>query len=889
VDASGGVTIPLPHTYRDDGEFTLTVTVTDADDNVGTDSAVMRVVNEAPAVDLDAEELSAVEGLIFNHTALFSDLGAGDTHTIVVDWGDGSAPETRTSLVDASGGLTIPLEHTFADNGVYVLTVTVTDDDDAVGADVATLLVANAPPTIEAGADRSGQPGTPVAVSATFADPGTRDTHTATIDWGDGSSVTAVVTETPFGPPGSIAGLTGTITGDHVYAAAGVYTVTVTVTDDDGAEVSDSFQVTQRAGGLAVEAGGDRAATEGQRVAVDATFLHPGVLDTHTAVIDWGDGSPVVAVPVSQWATGPAGAPKSTTGTIRNKHVYADDGQYAVTVSVIATHGGIATDTFTVTVGNVAPTVDAGHDQTTLEGSLFTLEPRFGDLGTLDTHSAFVDWGDGSAVDVAVVAETPFGPPGSTNGMGGGVTARHTYADDGTYTVTVTVVDDDGAMAADTFVMVVGNRAPVIASIDVTKLVLEGGVASLTTTFVDAGAADTHVLVVDWGEGSPETIAVAPNSRTAMLTHRYLDDAPTGTVQDRYPIAVTVRDDDGGQGTAATALTVVNVAPTGALDMPAGAVRGQPVTFQGSVGADAGILDSHQVAWDFGDGTSLPFRPATEPGSLTPTHVFRTALTTDVTLRIKDDDGGTTKVTRKLTTTVAAMQPDPGDPALMALVVGGTPNADTIRIVPAPTGGGVQVRINDGSAGAFSPTGRIIVFGQAGNDDIRVDPAITLPVELHGDAGDDRLDSGGGGGVLLGGAGNDVLNGGAGRDLLIGGAGADHLTGSADEDLLIGDATVYDLDSLSLAALFDEWARLDEDAETRARNLRQGGGRNGTIVLDFEQILDDLVDDELDGDVEDWVATPSTGLIDWQSRPGASGSPSPPPTIPQFEGAGSGG
>ena len=76
-------------------------------------------------------------------------------------------------------------------------------------------------------------------------DRGTLDTHTATIDWGDGTATEArVVTESPFGPPGSTSGANGTIAGTHVYADNGVYTVTVTVTDDDGAATSDNFTVT---------------------------------------------------------------------------------------------------------------------------------------------------------------------------------------------------------------------------------------------------------------------------------------------------------------------------------------------------------------------------------------------------------------------------------------------------------------------------------------------------------------------------------------------------------------------------------------------------------------------------------------------------------------------
>jgi Big-like domain-containing protein/PKD domain-containing protein len=83
-----------------------------------------------------------------------------------------------------------------------------------------------------------------VDITAVFNDLGTLDTHTATIDWGDGTPLTdGVVSETPFAP-GSTAGANGTVTGTHTYEAAGEYTVTVTVVDDNGGFHSDTLKVT---------------------------------------------------------------------------------------------------------------------------------------------------------------------------------------------------------------------------------------------------------------------------------------------------------------------------------------------------------------------------------------------------------------------------------------------------------------------------------------------------------------------------------------------------------------------------------------------------------------------------------------------------------------------
>jgi len=71
--------------------------------------------------------------------------------------------------------------------------------------------------------------GEPTVVGVAFTDPGTLDTHTVTIIWGDGTTSAATVDQAA-----------NTATASHVYAAQGTFVIGVTVTDDDGGTVTES-------------------------------------------------------------------------------------------------------------------------------------------------------------------------------------------------------------------------------------------------------------------------------------------------------------------------------------------------------------------------------------------------------------------------------------------------------------------------------------------------------------------------------------------------------------------------------------------------------------------------------------------------------------------------
>jgi PKD repeat protein len=113
--------------------------------------------------------------------------------------------------------------HTYCDNGQYLVTLTVTDDQEKTDTDTRLFAVENVSPTIH---NITAHPPDPVAlsdqpvqVSAEFSDPGSCDTHDALWDWGDGTTTGYTVTSP--------------IEASHQYTEPGVYEIQLTVTDDD--------------------------------------------------------------------------------------------------------------------------------------------------------------------------------------------------------------------------------------------------------------------------------------------------------------------------------------------------------------------------------------------------------------------------------------------------------------------------------------------------------------------------------------------------------------------------------------------------------------------------------------------------------------------------------
>ena len=143
---------------------------------------------------------------------------------------NGSIVSYAWTFGDGATGSGETASHAFAQDGVYVVTVTITDNDGLTATESLTVNVANVAPALGDFDDANLEVGDAYTVEGTFSDPGADD-WIATVDWGDGSSPSqAMLTGQAF----SLV---------HVYNTAGIFPVTVTIADDD-AEISTLHTVT---------------------------------------------------------------------------------------------------------------------------------------------------------------------------------------------------------------------------------------------------------------------------------------------------------------------------------------------------------------------------------------------------------------------------------------------------------------------------------------------------------------------------------------------------------------------------------------------------------------------------------------------------------------------
>ncbi|NTW38914.1 MAG: PKD domain-containing protein, partial [Cellulomonadaceae bacterium] len=413
------------------------------------------------------------------------------------------------------------------------------------------------------------------------------------------------------------------VTAQHTYAAAGTYTVTLTVTDDRGATgatsrsvtvvtglASDGFARTVSSGwgtadlgGLWTVSGAATSYTVGNGLGSQKLTAAGATRSAALGSVSSTDTEVMVATSLDKVQTG-GGSTVTVTGRRVGALEYAARLKFVstgvVTVSAMQSATALAS-------ANLAGTYAPG-DQ---------LQVRLQVVGTSPTTVRAKVWKVGSAEPAAWTVSTT---DSTATLQAPGQVALGSYLTSSATNAPMTATFDN--------LLVYPTTAPPPNQLPTASFVSSASFLVASVDGTASGDLDGTIASYAWAFGDGQT------GTGATATHTY---AAAGT----YPVTLTVTDDDGGTGTVTHDVTVVappvNQLPTASFTQSA---SGLVASVDGSGSSDSdGTIASY--AWAFGDGQTAT--------GATATHAYAAAGTYSVTLTVTDNSGGTGSTTKAVT------------------------------------------------------------------------------------------------------------------------------------------------------------------------------------------------------------------------------------------------
>lgn len=485
----------------------------------------------------------------------------------------------------------ITTQVTFDDNGTFQIGLKVTDAYGETSTDIADVNIANVPPVVDTlNIPDSVNAGASFSVSADFSDPGLEDTFTAVWDWGNGETSAGTLSNR-------------TVTGSYVYPTAGNYTVTITITDNDGEEGSQAAFITVIQPIVYADAGPDRTVAEGEVISLDAS----------------GSYDPTGGALTFAWDFNNDGLYDDASGVAPSLS-FADDGNYLIGLLVTNSTGASATDTVWITVNNVAPVAQLSGAAVDASGN-FSASGSFSDPGD-DVWAGTVDYGDGSGIQpLALNLDKTF-------------SLAHTYQLAGTFTVEVCISDDDGGTGCAQAQVNYSKNRPPVADPGGPYSVREG-----RTIWLNASKSydpdEDWKLTYEWdldGDGD------FGDDSGKMIEFYGKDDAVV-------TVWLKVTDSQGLSSIASTTVTITNVSPYIVYrHINKHARAGVPIN-PWFIFRDQGQFDTFSAIWDWGDGTQSEATIINDYLAIGK-HVYTRPGRYKITVTLYDDDGGRATLTQ---------------------------------------------------------------------------------------------------------------------------------------------------------------------------------------------------------------------------------------------------
>ncbi|MCP4352408.1 MAG: PKD domain-containing protein [Desulfobacterales bacterium] len=374
----------------------------------------------------------------------------------------------------------------------------------------------------------------------------------------------------------------------HEYKKNNTYNVTLTVTDKDGDADSETEEIT---------------VTDTGPIADFSPIFHKGHKEPLT--VEFKDKSASYdGIKTWQWNFGDGKNSILTNPT----HIYEQDGKYTLRLTVTEDDGSNNSKTFEIEVEDTEPVAkfqvspDRGKEPLTVK-----FEDKSESYDGIDKW--MWDFGDGKTSE----EQNP----------------THEYKQDGTYMVTLTVVEKDGDTASFSFNITVENTPPVVNfTYDRNKTM------SSIISFEDKSTSNDIISswLWDFGDGS--------TSKDKNPTHEYKKN-------DSYEVSLKVTENDGDYASKNLKIEVETSKPVVRFEAsPEGGEEPLTVEFKDKSESYDGI---DKWIWDFGDGKDSGDEKDSDEKDPNPTHEYKQDGTYTVTLTVVEVDGDTASYSLKIT------------------------------------------------------------------------------------------------------------------------------------------------------------------------------------------------------------------------------------------------
>ena len=526
-----------------------------AEDNENNNTANRSIrVNLAPAAVATANEYTNSTWADINFNATGSSDPDGSINTCYWDFDDGNSTKG------------IDVRHQWGNNGVYNVTLLVTDNDGGTDTDTISVTILNRKPQAQAYDQIANTLDTVTFDSANSTD---ADGYIISASWllQNGTTLNGKKVTT-------------------VYPQNDVFSIKLTVTDDDGATNSTTFYiaVNNRDPVAKIDLSASHI-NSSESITFDAykSYDLDGYITNYTWIFPGG---------IKDYGS-------------KTTHKFGiQNGSQQVKLVVVDDDGAISSADTTIRVGNLRPVAVGGLDNviSTYENISFDGSKSYDPDGSIQNYTW--NFGDGTLSNNAVVI--------------------HYWTENGTYNVTLLVSDNDGASSMASLLITVLNRAPEAYFPDI----IVNSYQNVSLNGSRCFDMDGYLVNFTWNMGGGKFL-FGPEV-TAMWTKA-----------GQYEILLTVRDNDGGAASSFFNVSVLNSPPRAGFGFtPQLPAELETAVFNASPSIDLdGAITGYN--WNFGDGNS--------GNGMVVQHAYLANGTYRVTLIVTDDDGGTDSAVQNIT------------------------------------------------------------------------------------------------------------------------------------------------------------------------------------------------------------------------------------------------